>query len=94
MPGQDWMWCYLCKLTFRQRDGDHVLVDVFFDAGPWFIGQHLEGGGSVADVEPEMTVGDGIPLGAWVTTSRQRGRAGDLSPDERAALESVPGWTW
>ena len=41
-----------------------------------------------------MTVGDGFPLGAWLTTYRDRGRQGDLGPDERAALESVPGWTW
>ena len=23
MPGQDWMWCYLDELTFRERDGEH-----------------------------------------------------------------------
>jgi len=56
--------------------------------------QHNEGDGSVADVAPEMTVGDGFPLSTWLTTYRDCGRAGDPSPDERAALESVPGWTW
>ncbi len=37
---------------------------------------------------------DTITLGAWLTTYRDRGRQGDLGPHERAALESVPGWTW
>jgi hypothetical protein len=94
MPGQDWTWCYLDELTFRERGGEYVLVDAFFDAGMWFIGQHLEAGGSVADIEPDMTVGDGFRLGAWLTTYRERGGQGDLGPDERAAIESVPGWTW
>ena len=94
MPGQDWMWCYLHELMFREKNGEYVPVNAFFDAGLWFIGQHLEAGGSLADVELEMTVGDGFPLGAWLRTYRDRGRQGDLGPDERAALESVPGWTW
>jgi CPA2 family monovalent cation:H+ antiporter-2 len=94
MPGQDWMWCYLDQLTFRAVDGDYIPVDAFFDAGLWFIGQHIEGGGTVADVEPGMTIGDGFPLGVWLATYRDRGRRGDLRADERAALESVPGWTW
>ena len=94
MPGQDWMWCYLDELTFRERGGEFVLVDAFFDAGMWFIGQHIETGGSLDDVGPEMTVGDGFPLGAWVATYREQGRQGELAADERAALESVPGWTW
>jgi Zn-finger in ubiquitin-hydrolases and other protein len=94
MPGQDWMWCYLDELTFREKGGEYVPVDAFFDAGLWFLGQHLEAGGQLADIEPEMTVGGGFPLGAWLTTYRDQGRQGDLGPDERAALESVPGWTW
>jgi hypothetical protein len=94
MPGQDWMWCYLDELTFRETGGEYVLVDAFFDAGLWFIDQHLEAGGTLDDVGPEMTVGEGFPLGAWVATYRERGQKGGLSADERAALESVPGWTW
>ncbi len=42
MPGQDWMWCYLDELQFRKVDGDFIAVDPFFEAGLWFIGQHLE----------------------------------------------------
>ena len=95
MPGQDWVWCYLDEVTFREKGGEFVPVDAFFDAGLWFIGQHLEAGGSMTDLDPEMTVGGGFPLGRWVATYRERGRRGDLEPDERAAaLESVPGWTW
>ncbi len=94
MPDQDWMWCYVDELTFRESEGDYVPVDAFLDAGLWFIGQHLDGGGTLADVDPAMTVGDGFPLGEWVATYRDRGRSGDLRADERAALESVPGWTW
>ena len=94
MPGQDWMWCYLDELQFRNVDGDYLAVDPFFEAGLWFVGQHLEGGGSLADVAPDMVVGDGFPLGTWLGTYRERGRRDDLRPDERAALESVPGWTW
>ena len=94
MPGQDWMWCYVEKLQFREVDGDFIAVDPFFEAGLWFIGQHLESGGTLADVSPDMVVGDGFPLGAWLATYRDRGRRDDLGADERAALESVPGWTW
>ena len=94
MPGQDWMWCYLDEAMFREKGGTYVAVDAFFDAGIWFMGRHLDGGGSLEAVDPDMTVGDGFPLGAWVTTYRERGRQGELGPDERATLESVPGWTW
>jgi len=94
MLGQDWMWCYLCELTFKQVDGDFMLVDAFLDAGMWFIGQHIAGGGAVADVDPELTTDQGFPLGSWVSTYRDRGRRGELRTDERDALGSVPGWTW
>jgi hypothetical protein len=80
--------------------GQHMAIDcthldtITADAGLWFIGQHLEAGGTLDDVGPEMTVGEGFPLGAWVATYRERGQKGELRADERAALESVPGWTW
>ena len=94
MPGQDWMWFYPDELQFRKVDADYIAVDAFFEAGLWFIGQHLESGRTLADVDPELIVGDGFPLGTWLATYRDRGQRDDLRADERAALESVPGWTW
>lgn len=58
----------------------------------WSIGQHIAGGGAVGDVDPELTTDQGVPLGSWVSTYRDRGRRGELRADERDALESVPGW--
>ncbi len=43
MPGQNWMWCYLCELTFKELEGEYFPVDAFLDAGMWFISQHLRG---------------------------------------------------
>jgi len=93
MPGQDWLWCYRCEKTFRELDAEYVLVDSFFEAGMWFIGQHLAAGGTL-DIDPELVVGDGFPLGSWATTYRDRGQRGELRSDERQALEELPGWTW
>lgn len=93
MPDEDWMWCAVCEDMFRERAGRYVAVDGDFDAGLWFISQ-LPTGSTIADLGPESTVGDGFSLGAWVVTYRERGRAGELDDDQRAALEAIPGWSW
>ncbi len=38
--------------------------------------------------------GAAINLGAWVGYVRQRKRAGLLSPDRVASLDTIPGWLW
>ena len=42
----------------------------------------------------EVVEGRNIALGAWVGYMRQRNRAGLLSVERKANLESVTGWTW
>ncbi len=93
MPDEDWMWCHVCELLFRERNGRYVEVDGFFDAGLWFA-HRLPSGTSVADIAPDALMEGGFPLGTWVTTYRERGREGALDDDQRAALEAIPGWSW
>jgi hypothetical protein len=37
---------------------------------------------------------DGFRLGRWVFRLREEERRARLAPEERAALESQPGWSW
>jgi hypothetical protein len=37
---------------------------------------------------------DGFRLGRWVSHLRDKGRRARLTPDQIAALESLPGWSW
>jgi len=37
---------------------------------------------------------DGYKLGGWVNSQCRRGNRGKLSPERKARLESVEGWTW
>jgi Helicase associated domain/Helicase conserved C-terminal domain len=37
---------------------------------------------------------NGVQLGTWVATQRQRGAKGRLDPDQRSRLEKLPEWTW
>jgi hypothetical protein len=91
--GQDWAWCFLCKESLRQDGaGRWQAVDSFFDAGIWFAQRRLSEVSSLP-FEPE-TVVDGFPLGVWETTYRARHRDGTLDPDQAAALEALPGWSW
>ena len=92
MPGDDWMWCYLCELQFRERDGDYVQINPFFEAGLWFATRR--GATGIAGVAPDEQTAEGFPLGIWVTTYRERGRRGELEPEQRTALEGIPAWAW
>lgn len=93
MPDQDWSWCYVCELQFRERDGRFVAIDGFLEAGLWFASQ-LPAGVTIADLAPDAVVEEGFALGSWVTTYRERGRQGELDDDARATLQTVPGWRW
>jgi hypothetical protein len=93
MPGEDWMWCNVDEVGFRQRQGSYVAIDEFFDAGMWFIAQRPVGS-TVADLAPDEVTPEGFPLGEWVAAYRERGRRGELDEQDRAALEAIPGWTW
>ncbi|WP_165449738.1 DEAD/DEAH box helicase [Krasilnikovia cinnamomea] len=45
-----------------------------------------------ARVPAKFTTADGFQLGTWV--SNRRRRRGQLSPDQVAQLEALPGWVW
>lgn len=41
-----------------------------------------------------LVVVDGYELGRWVSHQRDRHRAGTITPEQVAALEALPGWSW
>jgi superfamily II DNA or RNA helicase len=43
---------------------------------------------------PQRLVEDGIPIGTWVASQRQRYKKGKLSPERVQRLESLPDWAW
>jgi len=53
---------------------------------------HLRAGGD-PDVDEDFTLGKGFPLGSWVADA-VRAAAGELSADERAQIDELPGWRW
>ena len=62
---------------------------VFFAALKQFAEEHGEA------CPPWAFVSDrDLPLGRWVRQQRLLGRQGQLGPERRTALESLPGWTW
>ena len=92
-PGQDWVWCYVDEVSLRQVDGGWIEVDLFFEAGIGYMREHLGAGGD-ADLDESFTLGRGFPLGAWVAEMRRRRAAGELSADQTAQIEDLPGWRW
>ena len=92
--GQDWVWCFVDRVTL-QPDDDGTLrpVDAFFEAGLWFAREAIERGATVP-FPAGATADDGFPLGVWETTYRGRHRAGTLDTDQAQALEALPGWRW
>jgi hypothetical protein len=91
-PGQDWSWCYSCKVTLRRLDdGTWVEIDPFYEAGLWFA-QRLADETGRLEVDPEATTPEGFPLGLWLTTYRDRDREGTLWPEQASELEALPGW--
>lgn len=47
------------------------------------------------DCSPPRTHAEGdVKLGSWVTKQRRRYKDGKLSAEQRARLESIPGWAW
>jgi hypothetical protein len=91
--GEDWVWCFVDRLTLEPEDGQLRVVDAFFDAGVWYARQAIDAGRSVP-FPAGTTSDDGFPLGVWESTYRGRRRAGTLDPDQAAELESLPGWSW
>ena len=43
---------------------------------------------------PRTEIWEGVRLGSWVQTTRQRYRRGTLSGDRVRRLEALPGWRW
>ncbi|SON61726.1 Putative DNA repair helicase RadD [Mycobacterium simulans] len=43
---------------------------------------------------PQSFIGDGYPLGRWVSKQRARYAEGTLDADRRRRLEAASGWTW
>jgi hypothetical protein len=92
-PDQDWAWCFVDKLTMEPEDGSWVVVDPFFDAGVWYAREAIRAGATLP-FPAGMTGQDGFPLHTWELTYRGRHRSGTLDPDQRAELETIPGWHW
>jgi hypothetical protein len=92
-PGQDWVWCYVDELTMRRLDGSWTEVDLFFEAGVGYMRDHVRAGGDPM-VEESFALGKGFPLGAWVAEMRRRNAAGELTGDQRAQIDELPGWRW
>jgi hypothetical protein len=93
-PGQDWSWCYACRLTLRQgTDGGWAVVDPYFEAGMWFAQRAAAENGAL-DVGPDETTPEGFPLGSWMATYRDRRRDGTIDPDQATELEALSGWRW
>lgn len=89
-PGQDWVWCYVDEISMRHLDGGWAEVDLFFEAGLGYMRDHLRDGGD-PDVEEDFTYGKGFPLGRWVAEMRRRESAGELTADQQAQLDELPG---
>jgi ubiquitin-hydrolase Zn-finger-containing protein/helicase associated protein len=92
-PGQDWVWCYVDEVTMRPRDGGWVEVDLFYEAGVAYMGDHLAEGGDPSPSE-DFAMPKGFPLGRWVAEMRRRHGAGELSDEQRARIAELPGWRW
>jgi hypothetical protein len=90
-PGQDWVWCYVDEVTLRPVDGRWVEVDLFFEAGIAYMRDHLQAGGE-PDVAPDFTHGKGFPLGRWIAEMRRRRSANELTPEQAAQIDELPGW--
>jgi Zn-finger in ubiquitin-hydrolases and other protein len=90
-PGQDWVWCYVAELTLRHADGDWVEIDLFFEAGMGYMRDHVRDGGD-PDVDEGFVYGKGFPLGRWVAEMRRRRAAGELTGDQSAQIDALPGW--
>ena len=92
-PGQDWVWCYVDELTMRHVDSGWVEVDLFVEAGIGYMRDHLQAGGE-STVEESFAMGKGFPLGRWVAEMRRRSSAGELTTDQKAQIDKLPGWRW
>ncbi len=92
-PGQDWAWCYVDEVSLRHAEGGWTEVDLFYEAGIAYMRDHLAAGGAPT-VDEEFVFGKGFPLGRWVAEMRRRGAAGELSPEQRASIDALPGWRW
>jgi hypothetical protein len=92
-PGQDWVWCYVDEVTLRQADGGWVEVDLFYEAGIAYMRDHVQSGAD-PNVEEDFVFGRGFPLGRWVAEMRRRKGAGELTADQEAQIDALPGWRW
>jgi Zn-finger in ubiquitin-hydrolases and other protein/Helicase associated domain len=92
-PGQEWVWCYVDEVTMKQADGGWVQIDLFYEAGLGYMREHLQGGGD-PNVGEDFIFGKGFPLGRWVAEMRRRREAGELSDEQAAQIDALPGWRW
>jgi hypothetical protein len=92
-PGQDWLWCYVDEITLRPVEGDWQQVDLFYEIGVAYMGDHLAAGGDTGVAE-DFTMEQGFPLGRWAAEMRRRHAAGELGDEQVAAIEALDGWRW
>jgi CPA1 family monovalent cation:H+ antiporter len=88
--GQDWTWCYVDQTSLRRTAGGWVEVDLFFEAGLGYMRDHLRAGG-YPELDEGFIHGKGFPLGQWAAEMRRRDAAGDLTAEQAAQLDDLPG---
>jgi len=93
-PGENWTWCFECERTYRDAPGGGFTeIDPYVEAGVSFARAHADAGGPMPP-GPDARTPEGFPLGEWARHVREQQRAGELSPADTAAIETLPGWTW
>jgi hypothetical protein len=92
--GEDWAWCFADQFTLEPTaNGGWEVVDPFFETGLWYANEAI-GDGVPLPFEPDLTTPDGFPLGVWAATYGGRQRHGTIDPEQKEAIEALPGWRW
>ena len=92
-PGDDWTWCFVDQRAYRDQEGGFRPADLYLEGGVAFARAHLRAGGSLP-VPREFRTPEGFPLGEWIGYATGQHAAGEVGPEDEAALAGLPGWPW